>query len=373
LKRHVGDVLIVLLLVGSELEIWLSDTSGPRILLTVVAPVLTLPLLLRRRYPAAAPAFVLGASAILSMFAGELAQYALGALNPLFAVWWLADLPERRAARAGLVLGVPVALVLTLNNPKRHVGDFAAAPIAIGVVWLAGSFFSGRVRRARELRERLERADRERELAVAEERARIARELHDVVAHSVSVIVVQAGGVRGLLRDDQERERDALRSIEQTGRSALTEMRRMLGVLRTEEEATPALAPQPGLASLDRLLEQVRAAGLDVALQVEGEQRSVPPGVDLSAYRIVQEALTNSLKHAGPQARAEVTVRFGDRLLELEIVDDGVGPSDGDGLGHGLVGMRERVGLYGGTLEAGSGDGGGFSLRAALPWEKEVE
>ena len=205
------------------------------------------------------------------------------------------------------------------------------------------------------------------EQAAAEERARIARELHDVVAHSVSVMVVQASGVRRLLKDEQHRERDALLSVEQIGRQALTEMRRMLGVMRTEPGELPSLAPQPGLQHLERLVAQVEEAGLPVTLRIEGERPELSPGIDLSAYRIVQEGLTNALKHSRG-GHAEVIVRYDDDSVQLEITDDGIG-ANGDGPGHGLVGMRERVALYGGKLVAGPRDGGGFVLRAELPVE----
>src|SRR6185437_5367934 len=217
-------------------------------------------------------------------------------------------------------------------------------------------------------------AEQERELrlvaeqAAAEERSRIARELHDVVAHSVSVMVVQSSGVRRLLKEEQHREREALLSVEQIGRQALTEMRRMLGVMRTGEEAPAALAPQPGLQHLERLVAQVEEAGLPVALRIEGERPELSPGVDLSAYRIVQEGLTHALKHS-KGAHAEVVIRYVDSSVQLEISDDGPGDANGDGNGHGLVGMRERVALYGGTLEAGPREGGGFVLRANLPVE----
>ena len=196
-----------------------------------------------------------------------------------------------------------------------------------------------------------------------DERSRIARELHDVIAHSVSVMTVQAGAVRRLLKPDQEREREALLTVEETGRQALTEMRRLLGVLRQSDEKA-ALAPQPGLATLERLVAQVREAGLPVEMRVEGEEIALPAGIDLSAYRIVQEALTNALKHAGP-ARAWVVVRYGADEVEVEVANDGV--SNGGSGGYGLIGMRERVALYGGDLTAGPRDGGGFTISARLP------
>jgi signal transduction histidine kinase len=210
----------------------------------------------------------------------------------------------------------------------------------------------------------LEREEKAR-TAVAEERSRISRELHDVVAHSVSVMVVQSQAAQRLLEGEQRNARQALESIETTGRQALTEMRRLLGILR-RTDAELALAPQPGLEHLDALIEQTREAGLPVELSVEGDVGSLPPGVDLTAYRIVQEALTNTLKHAGP-AHARVTIRRRDDGMELEVADDGAASGKGDGSGQGLIGMRERVALYGGALESGRRDGGGYIVRARLP------
>jgi signal transduction histidine kinase len=202
-------------------------------------------------------------------------------------------------------------------------------------------------------------------VAAAEERARIARELHDVLSHSVSVMVVQAGAERMALGSGRAPPAEALEAIEKTGRQALAEMRRLLGLLRTGDEP-PDHEPQPTVAELDRLASQVREAGLPVELVIQGEPVSLPPGVAVSAYRIVQEALTNVMKHAGP-ASARVVVRYAAHELELEVADDGRGSSNSDGAGHGLVGMRERVALYGGHLDAGSRNGGGFVVRARLP------
>jgi len=200
---------------------------------------------------------------------------------------------------------------------------------------------------------------------VVDERARIARELHDVVGHSVSVMTVQASAVRRLLDPDQEKVNGALLVVEETGREALAEMRRMVGVLRHPEEA-PALAPQPSLEQLQRLVEHAREAGLPVELRIEGEPIQLPAGIDLTAYRLVQEGLTNALKHARAK-QAEVMVRYSGGHVELTVTDDGPGGGDGEKGGHGLVGMRERVSVYGGELEAGPRVGGGYRLRAKLP------
>jgi signal transduction histidine kinase len=201
---------------------------------------------------------------------------------------------------------------------------------------------------------------------VADERARIARELHDVVAHSVSVMVVQAGAALHTLPADDVDTAESLGSIETTGRQALVELRHMLGILRQADDEQ-GLTPLPGIAQVGVLCEQIREAGLPVDVRVEGQATTLPPGLDLAAYRIVQEALTNTLKHAGA-AHACVTIRYGAHSLELEITDDGQpGASTVDGAGHGLVGMRERVALYGGVLDAGRSAEGGFGVRARLP------
>jgi signal transduction histidine kinase len=247
------------------------------------------------------------------------------------------------------------------------------------LVWLVAGWATGRtVRSWRHKNVALEAANRElaeqRELraqaAVAVERGRIARELHDVVAHNVSMIVVQAGAAARVLHGDQPDVRNALEVIAATGRETVDEMRTLLGMLRSDD-GQAALKPQPGLADLEQLVSAVREAGLPVTLRIEGDARPLPPALDLSAFRIVQEALTNALRHAGP-ARAEVTVRYTDGLVSLEIADSGRGPDDGPGsgqgrTGHGLVGMRERAAMFGGELEAARGDGGGFTVRARLP------
>ena len=234
--------------------------------------------------------------------------------------------------------------------------------ILYGAPWVAG-----RAVRHRRLNEReLELEKGRAAAAIVEERARIARELHDVVAHSISVMVLQARGGRRVLQTEPTDAHEAFAVIESTGQQALDEMRRLVGMLRSGDETLP-LAPQPSLKELGTLVEQVRAAGLPVQLAVEGEPRDLPPGVDLSAFRIVQEALTNSLTHAGP-ASARVVLRYGADDLELEISDDGPGTGDGSGSGYGLVGMRERVLVYGGELQAGRQPGGGYALRVRLPF-----
>ena len=218
--------------------------------------------------------------------------------------------------------------------------------------------------------------------AVAEERNRIARELHDVVGHSVSVMTVQAAAVRRRLRDDQEVEREALETVEDVGREAMAEMRRLVGVLRESDGQGASLEPSPGLGQVDRLAEQFRSSGLPVSVTVTGDPRELPGGVDLTAYRLLQEGLTNSLRHATGASRAAVVIAYDSDAVRLEVVDDGPGvresgagvASDADADvradaagGNGLVGMRERVAVYGGSLRAGPRSEGGFELVAVLP------
>jgi signal transduction histidine kinase len=242
-------------------------------------------------------------------------------------------------------------------------------PATFAIAWFAGFVLRSRADRAEQAEERAAAAEREREsaarVAVAEERSRITRELHDVVAHAVSVMVLQVGAVRHRLPDSQPEDREALQAVEDTGRSALTEMRRLLGVIHDGDRGVE-FAPQPGLERLDTLVEEVRRAGLQVRVHREGQPASIPRAIDLSAYRIVQEGLTNCLKHAGA-TKAEVTVRQIPDELHIEVIDDGVGPTRSDGHGRGIMGIRERVKIYGGKMATGPAPGGGFRLDVRLP------
>jgi signal transduction histidine kinase len=376
-QRFWFDLLIVVGAIGGGLEIALNQSSPDAptlpVALSIVLEVgLTLILLLRRRFPFGAPAGTFVAAAVLSFVDGRLVTYTAGGFLLALAACFLLGLQEeRRQALLGLAIVESALAIVLWNDPTRESGDAFFTPLLFLTVWLLAFGLGRKLEQAREAEERAGRIERQREAearaAVAEERARIARELHDVVGHSVSVMTVQASGVRRLLRPDQEREREALLVVEQAGREALAEMRRLVGVLRRPEEA-PALAPQPSLQHLERLVEQAREAGLPVDVQVEGEATELPAGVDLTAYRLVQEALTNTMKHA-QATRAEVVVRYRDDAVELQVTDDGRGSSDGtsESGGHGLVGMRERVTVYGGELEAGPVPEGGYRLRVRLP------
>jgi signal transduction histidine kinase len=269
--------------------------------------------------------------------------------------------------RIGLVIVVGCAAIIVNNDPSNDAGSLASTTLLFAVSWLGGYALRERTERTEAAEHRAALAERDREMtariAVAEERARIARELHDVVAHAVSVMVLQVGAVRHRMPHDEERE--TLENVEQAGRRALAEMRRLLEAMRHDDEQ-PEFLPTPGLEQLESLFEDVRRAGLDVRLLVHGDKVTLPPGLDLSAYRIVQEALTNTLKHAHA-GRAEVRVTYGCDDVEIVVSDDGRGPSSGDGNGHGLVGIGERVRLYGGEVSAGASATGGFLLRARLP------
>jgi signal transduction histidine kinase len=289
-------------------------------------------------------------------FASIVATHAVGAYTPL----------RQAVAGLGLVLGLFTVGAIV---DDETVGDVIFVWILFAGVWALGRLLERRTNEAATHERRAAALEEEREerarAAIAEERARIARELHDIVAHGVSTMVLQVGGVRRRLTDDQAAELAALLNVEETGRRSLVEMHRMLGIMRQADEGD-LLTPQPGLGRLDELADSMRAAGLPVELCTEGEPFELPSGLDLSAFRIIQEALTNTLKHAGP-ARASVTLTYRPDSLELEVLDDGAGSANGDGAGHGLLGMRERVALFGGRLDAGARANGGYRVRAHLP------
>jgi len=375
IRARALEALVLTFALASLVEAGLAHGVERRAVVAVLALGWSLPFLARGRHPFWAPIAVCAALVALAFTAGlSTNNLTMPFVAAVMASVSFGLISDRRQAVAGWSAVVAAAAVVDYQT-TRAFSDFFSTTLILTLAWFFGVALGTRTEQARELRLRVEAAERDRALATeratAEERSRIARELHDVVAHSVSVMVVQASGVRRLLKPDQEREREALVSVEQIGRQALTEMRRMLGVMRTGEDQPAALAPQPGLQHLDRLIAQVEEAGLPVTLHIEGERPDLSPGVDLSAYRIVQEGLTNALKHA-KGAHADVVIRYIDGLVQLEITDDGVGSPNGTPGGHGLVGMRERVAVYGGTLEAGPREGGGFVLRAVLPMESRT-
>jgi signal transduction histidine kinase len=367
-------VLVVLAAIGAALEIALRndpvDEPTTTLWFTIPAVVATvLTLLGRRRYPFGAPAAFWISCAALSFVDGRLIVFPITVyLVGLAAAYLLGRLGDVVRGREGLLIVVAGAANIVLNSPNRTASDVILIPSVFALGWLGGYAFRERDVQAAEAEERALQAEREREtaarLAVAEERARIARELHDIVAHALSVMVLQVGAVRHKLPDLPDEDRDALEDVERTGRTALSETRRLLGAMR-ERGSEVELEPQPGLDNLGLLVQRVRNAGLPVHLEIDGEPRALPGALDLSAYRILQEGLTNVLKHAGA-SHADVVVRHRPDAVVLEVRDDGRGTGGGDGLGHGLVGIRERVKLYDGEMSAGPANGGGFVLTASL-------
>ena len=376
LARTYGfDLLIALAALEIALEVAFRDdlTREPTTTRWFTVPAMALvvlSLLGRRRFPFAAPAAVWLLAAGLSFLDGRLVGFtATASIAGMVAAFLLGNLRNDTEARVGLTIVIAAAAIVVYNTPGHAPGELVFIPVLFAIGWLAGFALRERSVQAEDAEERALRAEREREaaarLAVAEERARIARELHDIVAHSVSVIVLQVGAVRHKLPPSLEEDKEALEGVERTGRAALTEMRRLLGAMRRDGQ-DPELAPQPGLDSLESLLEEVGRAGLPVRLHVDGDRVPLPRAIDLSAYRIIQEGLTNALKHARA-TQADVTVRYGSDELELEVRDDGRGLTSTDGLGHGLVGVRERVKIYGGEMSTGTANGGGFVLSTRLP------
>jgi signal transduction histidine kinase len=363
-----------LLFVAAQIEV-VSMGSGdtPLPLLMLAAAGYTLPFAIRRKRPLIAVSIVIASVVGESALLTDATRYVVPFLGAMLFSYGAGAYLDGRAAYLGLAIMAAGVLTVTLLSPTQVVGDYIFPTAFAAIAWLAGRAVRTRTRLTEELHEAAVREQEARELdahrAASDERRRIAREMHDVVAHSVSVMVVQAGGARRILDRDPERAVAAAAQIERTGREALAEMRRLLGVLHRDDDEHDARAPQPTMAGVAALVERAREAGLPVELQVEGERRSLPAGLDLAAFRVVQEGLTNALKYA-EHAPTEVHVRWGERTLELEIADRGPGPArdrlEGDG-GHGLVGMRERVKLYGGELEAGRRRGGGFRILAKLP------
>jgi signal transduction histidine kinase len=371
-------LIVAVLTAGAQYQIWVQPVDlrlqGSRVANAVLFVLMVVPLGWRRRAPLSVLAIVMGSTVVgfYALYDPASQAHPDPFLPFLIAIYSVAAHADRRRAVIGGVLAA--AAILAIDAPVLLAGavpNDVYAWLLYGLAWILGRALRHRQDLAAALQDRAALLEHEQEAkarsAVTEERARIARELHDVIAHSLSVIVVQAAAERRVLGQEHATTREVLGAIEHTGRQALVELRRLLGVIRKTDDR-PALRPQPTLARLDELLAQVRDAGLAVQLQTQGEPVPLPPGVDLSAYRIVQEALTNVLKHANAR-HVEVLVCYRPGELEVEVTDDGQGPTDEPGGGHGLVGMRERVALYGGALEAGQRDGGGYRLHARLRFE----
>jgi signal transduction histidine kinase len=359
LRRHplLVDVGLVAVLLAATVA---AATRGSHTTADIVVGTLeTLPLLWRRRWPLAVVCFVTAVALAIVAVDLRLLPFQLAV-----ALYTLAASSGTRAARLTGIASIAAVTVALAATGYAQFADSAARVVFVVAAWLLGDSVRSRRAYVLEIEEKARRLEREREAeaqrVVAEEQSRIARELHDVVAHALSVIVVQAAAADDVFEVEPRRAREPIRAIELAARAALDDLRRVLGIIQDGAE----YEPQPGIARLDSLVEQVRATGLDVALEFQGTARPLPAAVDLSAYRIVQEALTNTLKHAGAE-HATVSVRYGDELA-LEIRDDGSGGTDANG-GSGLIGMRERVAMLGGRVDTGPRPDGGYLVSAQIP------
>ena len=368
LDRVFASALLAFTLLNALLT---PGLTGPRWVNVVLYTAAAAALFLRRSHALVAalvvfPSVLAGGAFLTGP--GSLVAVALLVLTASYSLG--AHEPQRRAL-VGLAVGVVcVSLTALLENPDDI---FWPVTFFCVVPWLMGRALRSQSELARQLAEKADQAEHARELeerrAIVAERARIARELHDVLAHNLSVMVVQAGAAGRIVEQDPDTAADAAHLIRTTGRDALAELRSLLGPVHRDE--MEPLDGVPSLKGVARLVRRAREAGLTVKLDVEGEAVDLPTGVDLTAYRVIQEALTNTIKHAG-DARAEVRITYEPWEVIVEVEDDGVGPSGGGELsgiggGHGLVGMRERVHVYGGLLQAGRRRGGGFAVRARLP------
>lgn len=371
-----ADTVLALAAFAATMAMWYPD--GPEVTAeekmtfgTLVVFVLgNGALVWRRRQPEVVHAIVIVASA-LSMALGYLGGPIFALAVSLYSLGRYSDDDQKSYIGAGAAIALLAVSRFVIGTPDS--GDGFALLMAFSF-WYFGRRVRIRGEYLRVLQERAEQLEREQlaeaEKAVAEERTRIARELHDIVAHQVSLMTVQAGAAKTVADKDPHTAVQAMASVEKAGRQALDELRHLLGVLRPGNEADE-LGPQPGLADIPRLVEELQQAGLDVSVTLDGTDAELPARVDLSIYRIVQEALTNVLKHAGPQARAEVRISSDDRGVTIEVRDDGRGGTQLPGSGHGIAGMRERAQLLGGSLETRPLPEGGFSVIARLPTSED--
>jgi signal transduction histidine kinase len=375
-QRRVDALVGVALLLDIELQVWLGPHIQHRVPSAVAGLALSVAVAVRRRWPFGAVLAVVIAVVAAEWLGGRVTQHTVGPVVALALVFYASGaLLEERRAWLALGLGLAGSSASVVVSAGTFSDLFFGGVFLVGLPWAVGRLLRERSARLRAYRERAERVDAEREqhevTAVWGERARLARELHDVIAHSVSVMVLQAGGARMVMDAEPDRAEASLLAVERAGRDALAEMRRLVGILGSAEDPQ-LLAPQPGLRDIQHLIAGTRSAGMLTDLHVDGEPIAISTALDLCAYRIVQEALTNAIKHAGP-AHADVYLRWEPDALELEVRDDGRGPiaHNGASAGHGLAGMRERAALYGGTLDAGPGEGAGFRVRAHLPLSPE--
>lgn len=376
-KRYWLDAAIVAfaMLAASEVLARQDAEAAPDLaawLAAALAASIVFPLLLRRKWNLAGPTLLWVLAAGVSFLDGRLVVFSTGDFAAgMTASCLLGFASNSREARLGLVVVLSASMIIMSNAPDASLSDYFLVPGLFAVLWLAGFAVQQRTARLEAAESRIAMVDQEREQAtrdaITSERTRMARELHDVLGHSLSVMTIQAAAVRTVLTAEQINERDTLLSVEQTGREAMSEMRRLVGILRGPN-APLQLEPQPGLGQLNRLFEQSKQSGLPVELTVEGDPAPLPPGVELTAYRLIQEGLTNTRKHSSAD-RSQILVRYQRTGLEVQVRDNGTLISPGKCEGQGLIGLRERVAIYGGVLEAGPSEGGGFRLRAWIPVE----
>ena len=388
-----GDAVLALALaVWGQIDLWLvggslTQVPGPHAATAPFLLLFTLPLAWRRRWSFGVLITVTGAIVAEALIIGRSPEGGLILFPILISLYSVGAYADRERAITGFVLGVAATTIDTIQDPNHEVASLGGVVVASGffgvflggAAWLVGRHVRSRRLHAEQFERRavhLEREQSELAQAAAEaERVRIARELHDVVAHSVSLMGVQAGAAERVIERDPDRARDVLRSIQATSRESIRELRRLLSVLRAAEEPSE-LAPQPGLGSLEPLVARAREGGLPVELRMDGESGRIPPGVELSAYRVVQEALTNVRKHA-PGAATRVNVHCLRDRIELAVENDSPAVRNGHGedgsrkRGYGLIGMRERVALYSGAFQAAPRTGGGFAVQVTLPIEVE--
>jgi signal transduction histidine kinase len=364
--------LALLLFAAAALEAWFDDVPGPVGAKAIAVVLTTLPLAWRSALPVTTVAVTTGGLAVAVILGLPVGESLIPSFAPFVAVYSVGVQSTARELIVAALIGLAAFSTAVAADPNGQISDLLLSAAAMLVALAVGRAVRVMGFEADTLEARAAELERERDegarAAVEAERARIGRELHDVIGHSISVMGVQAGAVRRVLAPELEREREALLAVERTGRDAVTEMRRLLGFLRPDDAEAPPTEPLPTLKRLDDLVVELRRAGLDVELRIEGELDDLSAGRALTAFRIVQEAFTNALRHA-PGAHVRAALRRTPGELRIEVVDDGNGrsPVSPDGGGYGLIGMRERVALYGGTLEAGPRSDRGFAVVARLP------
>jgi len=375
-RARIDHVVAAALCVTTELQVWLNPSIHDRVAAGVAGLVLCAAVGARRRWPLGAVVAGVAAVSAEAAFGGALVNHAITSIPAAILIFYGAGAFLGRARSWVALASATVGLLPQILLSRNVVSNLFFEPLVLVFVpWLCGRWQRERAQRVERFRELSERFDAQRERhassAADVERIRIARELHDVIGHCLSVIVLQAGGARMLVGSDPDRARAAMSVVERAGHEALAEMRHLLSVFQTGPE-TGELEPQPGLANIEELVARTRAAGLETGLRIDGTPREVSPALALCAYRIVQEGLTNTIKHAG-EARASVRMSWSEDRLELEIEDDGRGPLklNGTAPGHGIIGMRERAALHHGVVQLEQGSAGGCLLRATLPLRPE--